>query len=331
MDPLLALIAATAARTQGLATHRGLLRNGVSRASLSRAVAAGSVVRVRRRVYSLTPLPNLPGYVVTETGVSPDYVVHVRAVLLSLGARTAACRRTAAACYGWGLLVEPGRTVEVATDHGRGEVRALGVSAWQRRSAAVARRRVLPGTAPLLLTTPVQTVLDCALALPLLEAVVVADSALRAGDVTLDELSRAAASLGGQAGARRARRVVEMCDPESGSVLESVLRVRMLLAGCTKFASQLDLRDLPGQHLRVDFCFEEAGLVVEVDGVKWHPDPARDQARDNALATLGWRVLRYCWAEVVHDHARVVAEIQAAVTCGTPTIQPRAGNRSAAA
>jgi hypothetical protein len=153
---LLALLAATAVQTQGLATHRGLLRNGVSRASLSRAVAAGTVVRVRRRVYCLTVLPPLPRYLVTDQGVSPDYVAHVRAVLLSLGARTAACRRTAAACYGWGLLVEPGRTVEVATDHGRGGVRVLGVRAWQRRSGAVGRRRVLLGTAPLLLTTPVQ-------------------------------------------------------------------------------------------------------------------------------------------------------------------------------
>lgn len=328
---LVALLAETSVLTQGLATHRGLLRNGISRASLSRAVAAGTVVRVRRRVYCLTVLPPLPRYLVTDKGISPDYVAHVRAVLLSLGPRTAACRRTAAACYGWGLLVEPGRTVEVATDHGRGGVRALGVRAWQRRSGAVGRRRVLPGTAPLLLTTPVQTVLDCALSLPLLEAVVIADSALRAGDVTVEELRQAACSLGGQAGARRARRVAELCDPESGSVLESVLRVRMLLAGCAGFASQLLLRDLPGQHLRVDFCFEAAGLVVEVDGVKWHRDPARDQARDNALAALGWRVLRYTWAEVVHDHERVVAEIQAAAERGTPTLHLQGGSRAAAA
>lgn len=328
---VVALIAANGMRTQGLATHRGLLRAGVSRASLSRAVAAGTVVRVRRRVYCLTVLPPLPRYLVTDKGVSPDYAAHVRAVLLSLGPRTAACRRTAAACYGWGLLVEPGRTVEVATDHGRGGVRYPGVRAWQRRSSAVGRRRVLPGTAPMLLTTPVQTVVDCALSLPLLEAVVIADSALRAGDVTVDELRRAAASLGGQAGACRARRVVELCDPESGSVLESVLRVHLHRAGCQGWASQLLLRDLAGQHLRVDFCFETAGLVVEVDGAKWHQDPARDQARDNALAALGWRVLRYTWAEVVHDHERVVAEIQAAVACGTPTLQLHGGDRAAAA
>lgn len=326
-----AVLTATSVRTQGLASHRGLLRNGVARASLSRAVAAGTVVRVRRRVYSLSPLPPLPRYVVTDKGVSADYVVHVRAVLLSLGPRTAACRRTAAACYGWGLLVEPGRTVEVATDHGRGAVAALGVRASQRRSGAVARRVVVKGTAPLRLTTPVQTVLDCASSLPLVEAVVVADSALRAGDVSVAELRRAAASLTGQAGADRVRRVLDLCDPEAGSVLESVLRVRLHLAGCQGFASQVVLRDLPEAHIRVDLCFAAAGLVVEADGAKWHPDPARDQSRDNALAAMGWRVLRYSWAEVVHDHARVVAEVQAAVACGTPTLQLAGGTRAAAA
>lgn len=330
MDPV-ELLTRTATHAQGLATHRGLLSNGVSRAGLSRAVAAGTVVRVRRRVYSLLALPGLPRYVVTDTGVSADYVVHVRAVLLSLGPRAAACRRTAAACYGWGMLVEPGRTVEVAVPHGRGRVAARGVRAVQKRAGAVSRRQVLSGMSPLLLTAPVQTVVDCALALPLLQAVVIADSALRAGDVTVEELRLAVTRLEGQAGAGRARRVVELCDPESGSVLESVLRVRMVLAGCEGFASQVLVRALRGQQLRVDFCFAAAGLVVEADGAKWHPDPARDQARDNALAALGWRVLRYTWSEVVHDHSRVVAEIVAAAGCGTPTLQLAEGSFAAAA
>ena len=105
----------------------------------------------------------------------------------------------------------------------------------------------------------------------------------------------------------------------------------MHLAGCVGFGSQAWIHDPGGRLRRVDFCFEAAGLVVEVDGAKWHPHPARDQARDNALAALGWRVLRYTWAEVVHEHARVIAEIQAAVACGTPTLRLDARPRAAAA
>jgi very-short-patch-repair endonuclease len=326
-----AVLAVTGSLTQGLATHNGLLRNGVSRAALSRAVATGSVTRVRRGVYAAAPLEPLPRFVVTERGVAPEYVRHVRAVLLSLGSGTSACLRTAAALYGWGMLVEPARTVDVVVKHGRGRVPGADVHAHQRRAVQVRRRRALADTAPLSVTTPVQTVLDCARALPLIQAVVVCDSALRAGDVTVPELTAAARALRGHREARRARRVVALCDPDSGSVLESVHRVRMVLAGIEGFTSQVVLRDVPGSVLRVDFCFEALGLVVEVDGVKWHQDPARDQARDNALAALGWRVLRYTWAEVVHDSPRVIAEIRAATVCGTPTFQVTSARGSEAA
>lgn len=229
------------------------------------------------------------------------------------------------------MLVEPARTVHVAVPHGRSRVTEPLVRVVQRRSLGRALFRALEGTDRLWTTTPVQTVVDCALDLPLLQAVVICDSALRAKDVTVDELVRAAGQLRGVRDARRVRRVLELCDPDSGSVLESVLRVHMLLAGMRAFVVQKVLRDLPGQHLRVDFCFDALGLVIEVDGKRWHKDPARDQARDNALAALGWRVLRYTWAQVVHHPELVLAEIRAALDCATPSFHlgDRAGQHAA--
>jgi very-short-patch-repair endonuclease len=55
-------------------------------------------------------------------------------------------------------------------------------------------------------------------------------------------------------------------------------------------------------------------VVVETDGSRWHPDPVRDQGLDNRLAAAGWRVLRFTWAQVVHDPAAVLALIRAALT-----------------
>jgi very-short-patch-repair endonuclease len=101
-------------------------------------------------------------------------------------------------------------------------------------------------------------------------------------------------------------------------VLESVQRVRMVLAGIDGFATQVVLCTTP--VLRVDFCFAAARLVVEVDGARWHPDPARDQRRDNVLAALGWRVLRFTWSEVVHDSARVLDTVRAALEAGCSTV-----------
>jgi very-short-patch-repair endonuclease len=57
-----------------------------------------------------------------------------------------------------------------------------------------------------------------------------------------------------------------------------------------------------------------------VDGKRWHLERERDRLRDNVLASQGWRVLRYTWSEVVHDHRFLVAEIAAALDCGTPTL-----------
>ena len=310
-----------AARSQGLLTSAQLRRAGTGRATLSRAVARGEVLRLRRNVYAVTVLDPLPRFVVTDAGPAPTYVRHVRAVLLSLGPSATACTRTAAALYGWGMLVEPSRTVDVAVPHGRARTRLPGVRVQQRRRLRRLLWVALPGTAALHVTTPAQTVLDCCLALPLLEAVVICDSALRAGAVTFEILWQAARRQPGVREATRVRRVLALADPEAGSVLESVLRVRLHLAGLTGFTTQLTLAAGAGRSYRVDFCFVWAGLVVEADGAKWHPDPGPDRQRDNALAVLGYRVLRYSWAEVVHGGPRVVAEIAAAIRAGTSSIQ----------
>ena len=83
-------------------------------------------------------------------------------------------------------------------------------------------------------------------------------------------------------------------------MLESVSRCDLVAAGLTGFVTQHRLRDRLGE-MRVDFCWTDARLVLEVDGARWHPDPAQDQARDNRLAALGFRVIRLTWAQVMSD------------------------------
>jgi very-short-patch-repair endonuclease len=216
------------------------------------------------------------------------------------------------------MLVEPSRTVEVAVAHGRGRTRAPSVNVVQRRRLHRQQVSALPGTEVLWVTAAVQTVVDCCLRLPLIEAVVICDSALRAGDVSMEALRLAARRLCGVREARRVRNVLRLADPICGSVLESVLRVQLLLAGIDGFATQVLI-----STCRVDFCFADVRLVIEVDGVKWHQDPAPDRVRNNTLACAGYRVLRYRWSEVVHEAPRVLAEIRAAVT-GTGCIQSAA-------
>lgn len=317
---------------QGLAIREQLRRAGLSPQRLATEVAREHVRRIRRRVYALAPLPAVPRFLVTDKGVAAEYAAHVRAVLLSLGPTATACGRTAAALRGWAMLVEPARTVEVAVPHGRVVETSPLLRVRQRRRLQREQVVVLPETAPLWLATATQTVVDCALTLPLVQAVVICDSALRAGAVTVEGLTRAMRRLQGQRDVGRARRVLELSDPEAGSVLESVLRVRMVLAGISGFASQVQVRAPSGAHLlRVDFCFADARLVVEVDGQKWHQDVVRDRRLDNSLAALGWRVLRYTWAEVVHGPEAVLAQIAAALGPGTNSVHLMTCTQDAAA
>jgi very-short-patch-repair endonuclease len=305
---------------------------GLSRTGISRALRANAIARIHRRVYALAPLPGWTRFVVTDAGVAPEYVAHIRAALLSLGPGAAAHGRTAAAVRGWAMLVEPSRTLEIAVPHGSRRSSLKGVKVTERRGLVRHHVVALSKTAPIAVTSAVQTVLHCALSLSLLEAVVIGDSALRAGDVTVAALRAAARVLPGVRDARRVRQVLDLCDPESGSVLETVLRVRMILDGITGFGTQQVLRDRLGQHvLRADFVFAEAKLVVEVDGEKWHQDVTRDRMRDNALAALGWRVLRYRWAEVVHEPRVVLSEIWQAIRTATSDGQCAAAPIGAAA
>ncbi len=59
----------------------------------------------------------------------------------------------------------------------------------------------------------------------------------------------------------------------------------------------------------VDNWYEEFGLVVELDGQKWHTDPFRDRARDNASARSGHASLRYGSPELFGDPCGVAYEV----------------------
>ena len=67
---------------------------------------------------------------------------------------------------------------------------------------------------------------------------------------------------------------------------------------------------------RVDFLWREHRLVVECDGRRWH-DPAdarnTDRRRENGLTLGSWMLLRFTWAEVVHQPDDVLADMRLAL------------------
>ena len=72
--------------------------------------------------------------------------------------------------------------------------------------------------------------------------------------------------------------------------------------------------EVPGLG-RVDFYYDDARIVIELDGYEYHRDrPAfqTDRTRSNALGVGGELVLRYTHADVTVDAAQVASQVRAA-------------------
>lgn len=72
--------------------------------------------------------------------------------------------------------------------------------------------------------------------------------------------------------------------------------------------------EVPGLG-RVDFYYDDARIVIELDGYEYHWDRAafqRDRARSNALGVGGDLVLRFTHSDVTGTPARVASQVRAA-------------------
>lgn len=298
-----------------MATRGQLMAAGLTRRGLEQALLAGSLRREQTGLYVSEQRPSRGLHLLSGGQVDQGYLAELRAALLTLGGDAAASRRCAAVLWGFDMFVEPS-LVEVDVVRSRSRVERPGVDARRRRLDDVVTHSVM-GTAPVRVTAPLTTVLDCAADRPLTEAVVLADSALRSGRVSWEELQLAAAVRASAASAEQIRRVVRWTDPRSGSVLESLLRVLLAEHGILVPRTQHVVRDAAGRFVgRVDFCWLQQRLIVEADGRRWHdPEDARDRdrRRTNAYGRLGWVVLRFTWAEVVHSPDEVVATVREAL------------------
>lgn len=149
-------------------------------------------------------------------------------------------------------------------------------------------------------TTPTQTALDCARDLPLDRALAVADSALRAKDITLGALQEAASTLHGR-GAARARRVAHHASYVAANPMESVLRAIALGVPGFAFVPQLRVWD-SGLYATVDLGDEQLKVLLEADGFAYHSarrEFRRDCRRYDELVAWGWTVFRFTWEQIM--------------------------------
>ncbi|MFC4243362.1 endonuclease domain-containing protein [Gryllotalpicola reticulitermitis] len=137
---------------------------------------------------------------------------------------------------------------------------------------------------------------------PLELAVVTFDSALNQGHISTEEL-RTLASVHGAALGRVLPHVSRLAD----SGLESLTRVRLRHAG-------IPCKEQVRIHgHRVDLMVGER-LVIQLDGVQHLKDPKQlvmDREYDRLLRRMGYTVLRFSYADVVHHWDRTFGEITA--------------------
>lgn len=161
-------------------------------------------------------------------------------------------------------------------------------------------------------TTKSQTLIDCLRHLPFDEALAIADSALRAQDISPAALVELAAGIRGS-GARQARRVAACADGRAANPFESVLRaIALSIPGLHLIPQGVVSGDgIWGQHDLVDFQLK---LVLEADSHTWHSTREAlrsDCRRYNTLVTHGWLVLRFAWEDVMGEPELVRAQIVA--------------------
>ena len=279
---------------------RELLARGFDHADLTRLRRAGELRQIRRGAYErvATDPP-------TELSTEQRHRRLVIATAAQLEAGAVVSHGSAAVLHGipvWAAAVER-------------------VHVTRSRSYGARRRHVVEvHCAPLagadvtvhdgvLVTSVARTVIDLARSLPFEQAVAAADHAVRLG-LAPTELDAGLAAMPRWPHVRQARRVLAFIDPRSESVGESVSRVRIREDGLPDPELQREIRTGVGVLVgRVDFCWDHQRTIGEFDGrVKYGrllpPGKSIEDAiyaeklREDALRDLGWRVVRWTWADL---------------------------------
>ena len=265
----------------GGAATRAEIVERCGRGALARALREGLLDRVGRGRYAL-----------------PSAEQAVRAAAAYGGVVS---MRSAAQRHGWGQRLVP-KLPDVTFPR-------------TRRLEAAARRRLVPHWSDLApeevergVTTKRRTLVDCMRNLPLEDAVPIVDSAVRAGDVSKEELVRIATEMRGRSRAR-AIAVARMATARAANAYESTLRAIASTVPGLAIRPQQALRVSRDQVLHPDLLDDRLRIVIEAESFEWHGDRRRltqDCWRYNRFVNLGYLVVRFSWEQVIFSPAYVV-------------------------
>jgi very-short-patch-repair endonuclease len=116
----------------------------------------------------------------------------------------------------------------------------------------------------------------------------------------------------GRTGAPRSRMLLQAAGGGARSEAERLLHQILRRANITAWKANHRV----GGY-RVDVGFPGPKVAIEVDGFAFHSGPAEfqiDRERQNAIALLGWQVLRFTWLDLTEYPERVEAVIRSAIS-----------------
>jgi hypothetical protein len=217
--------------------------------------------------------------------------------------------RTAAWLHGLDLL--PCEPIDVTLPLGCPTSRLVGLAV--RRSTVEAGEVVIRRGQPA--TSVVRTIADLGRRLPLLEAVAALDMALHRRLLKLVALRSWAGAHPRYRGVARLRRATVLADPATESVMETRLRLLLVLAGLPRPLAQISLCDEKGHFVgRPDFYYPQHRLALEYDGSGHRENLTGDNRRQNRMVDAGYRLLRFTAADVLSAPDSVVVLVRRALS-----------------
>jgi hypothetical protein len=290
----------TRGSVDGVDTHAALQRRadslGLCRGSTrDPAFRTRSVRRVRRGVFCIDPVR------------APSFEESVVAALLVLPAGSVAAGTTAARLWRLDGLPTTGPPFEFLVPARPGSIRQAGSVLRFEAFTGVD----LPDGVPA--TSQSRTIIDLVGRMNFDDGLVVTEAALRRDPTLTTELADELSRRVPRRGAQTVRRVAAIADVLSESVLESRSRGLWIKAELPPPIQQAVIRHAGRFVARVDFLWERARLIVEVDGMGKYDDAfaLRDEKRrQNELVALGYTVLRFTWSDIVGRPDHVVDQVR---------------------
>lgn len=286
-------------RDAGIYSTADLADLGLGDAKIRGLVKAGKLVRIRRGWYR-RPLTSdslhWHDWPIGEPEARHRFVLE--AALPTLASDSVFCDVSAATLHG---LPVPARLLDRAYVLRPGTGSGA-ISATSHRRYAPLGPGDIEEVAGLPATSLTRTVVDLARNLPFVDAVAVADAALRQG-VAREALVEALAPR--QPNNLQARAVLRFATPLAESAGESRCRATMKLAGIPIPTLQFKVRDEQGREIaRTDYAWVDLGVVGEFDGwVKYgrllKPGQSLEQVlegekrREENIRRCGWWVARW--------------------------------------